>query len=113
MGFGGREPSARFRSAKPGASRGPGELLTHEFMPLIDMPLAELERYQGLNPRPADFDAYWERGLAEMRALDPQVELVPAKLQTRFAECFHLYFTGTRGARIHAKLIRPREIRGK
>ncbi len=82
-------------------------------MPLIDMPLAELERYQGRNPRPADFDAYWERGLAEMRALDPRVELVPAKVQAPFAECFHLYFTGTRGARIHAKLLRPRAPREK
>jgi cephalosporin-C deacetylase len=82
-------------------------------MPLIDMPLAELERYQGRNPRPPDFDAYWERGLAEMRALDPRVELVPAKVQAPFAECFHLYFTGTRGARIHAKLVRPRAPRGK
>ena len=82
-------------------------------MPTIDMPLAELERYGGLNPRPADFDAYWERGLAEMRATDPQVELVPAKLQTPFAECFHLYFTGVRGARVHAKLVRPRAPTGK
>jgi cephalosporin-C deacetylase len=77
-------------------------------MPTIDMPLAELERYAGRNPRPADFDAYWERGLAEMRAVDPRVELVPAAIQTSFAECFHLYFTGVRGARVHAKLLRPR-----
>lgn len=82
-------------------------------MPVVDMPLAELERYGGLNPRPEDFDAYWERALAEMRAIDPAVELVPAKLQTSFAECFHLYFTGVRGARVHAKLVRPRAPRGK
>ncbi|HEV8548466.1 MAG TPA: acetylxylan esterase, partial [Polyangiaceae bacterium] len=77
-------------------------------MPAIDLPLAELERYTGRNARPADFDAYWARGLAEMRATDPRVELVPAKIQTSFAECFHLYFTGVRGARVHAKLLRPR-----
>ena len=28
-------------------------------------------------------------------------------------ECFHLYFTGVRGARIHAKLLKPRTIQGK
>src|SRR5512144_3251179 len=77
-------------------------------MATFDMPLSELERYAGRNPRPADFDAYWGRGLAEMRAVDPRVELVTAKLQTSFAECFHLYFTGVRGARVHAKLLRPR-----
>jgi cephalosporin-C deacetylase len=82
-------------------------------MPVIDLPLAELERYGGLNPRPADFDAYWERALAEMHATKPEVELVPAKIQTSFAECFHLYFTGVRGARVHAKLLRPRGSRIK
>ena len=46
-------------------------------MPLVDMPLEQLLTYTGRNPRPADFDEYWDRALAEMRALNPQVELVP------------------------------------
>ncbi|XID90692.1 alpha/beta fold hydrolase [Paenibacillaceae bacterium WGS1546] len=78
-------------------------------MPLIDMPLEQLKAYRGINPRPADFDAYWERALAEMRAVDPQVELVPSGFRTPAAECFDLYFTGVRGARIHAKYLRPRQ----
>jgi cephalosporin-C deacetylase len=78
-------------------------------MPLMfDMPWEELQTYQGVNPRPADFDAYWERGLAEMRALDPQIEITPAEFQTPYAECSHLFFTGVGDARIHAKLLRPR-----
>lgn len=76
-------------------------------MPLIDMPLAELKQFAGINPRPDDFDAYWERALDEMCGVDPKVELVPAQFQTPFAECFHLYYTGVRGARIHAKYVRP------
>ncbi len=77
-------------------------------MPLMfDMPFEQLKTYQGQNPRPDDFDAFWERGIAEMQALDPQVELVPANFQTPFAECWHMYFTGVGGARIHAKLLRP------
>jgi cephalosporin-C deacetylase len=82
-------------------------------MPLIDLPLDELERYQGRNPRPEDFDAYWQRALDELDLVDPKVELVPADFQTPFAECFHLYFTGVRGARLHAKYLRPRQRRGK
>lgn len=79
-------------------------------MPLLfDMPFEKLESYQGRNPRPDDFDLYWEKGLAEMRATDAQVELIPADFQTPFAECFHLYFTGVGGARIHAKLLRPKK----
>ena len=77
-------------------------------MPLtFDFPLEKLKTYQGINPRPADFDEFWDQGLAEMRSLAPEVELVPAKFQAPGAECFHLYFTGAGGARVHAKLLRP------
>lgn len=77
-------------------------------MPLVDMPLAKLREYQGRNPRPADMDEFWDRSLDEMRALDPQVELVPHQLDAPFAECFHLYFTGVGGSRVHAKYLRPK-----
>lgn len=78
-------------------------------MPLgFDFPFEQLKTYQGINPRPADFDSYWDRGLEEMRALDSQVELVPAEFQVPFAECFHMFFTGVGGARVHAKLLRPK-----
>ncbi len=78
-------------------------------MPLMfDMPRAQLATYGGTNPRPADFDAYWHAALAEMGATILDVELVPAEFQAPFAECFHLYYTGVRGARIHAQYLRPK-----
>lgn len=76
-------------------------------MPLIDMPLEQLKQYKGSSPRPADFDAYWQRALEELDALDPQVELVPAAFQAPGALCFDLFFTGVGGSRIHAKYVRP------
>lgn len=76
-------------------------------MPLIDMPLAELRNYTGTNPKPSDHDPYWAQALAEMRSVDPQVELVPNDFSVPFAECYDLWFTGVRGARIHAKYLRP------
>ena len=82
-------------------------------MPLIDMPLQELQTYQGRNPCPADFDEYWERALSEMRGTDPQIELIPSKFQVPNADCFDLYFTGVRNARIHAKYLRPKNIKEK
>ncbi|RIX52503.1 acetylxylan esterase [Paenibacillus nanensis] len=82
-------------------------------MPLIDMPLADLNMYEGRNPRPEDFDAYWENALEEMRKTDPDVQLVPAEFQLPFAECYHLYFTGVNGARIHAKYARPKSSGGQ
>jgi cephalosporin-C deacetylase len=82
-------------------------------MPLtFDFTLEECKTYLGSNPRPADFDKFWDRSLAEMRSLDPQVELKPAEFQARGAECFHLYFTGVDGARIHAKFLRPENAKG-
>ncbi len=79
-------------------------------MPLLfDMPYEDLLFYEGTNPRPGDFDRYWDRSLAVMQSIDPQVKLVPAEFQTDFAECFHLTFTGVGGARVYAKLLRPRK----
>lgn len=76
-------------------------------MPIVDMPLSQLRDYQGRNPRPVAMEKYWDAALAEMRAVDPAVELVPYALNAPFAECFHLYFTGAGGARVHAKYLRP------
>lgn len=79
-------------------------------MPLtFDLPFDRLETYQGTNPKPADFDAFWDRGLAEMRATDPKPELKKADFDVPFAECSDLFFTGVGGARIHAKLLRPKQ----
>ncbi len=81
-------------------------------MPMFEMPLDDLRTYQGRNPKPADFDAYWQRGLDELAATPADVELRPHPSPARFAECFDLYFTGTRGARVHAQFLRPRGSKG-
>jgi cephalosporin-C deacetylase len=80
-------------------------------MPLLfDMPLERLREYQGTNPKPDDFDVFWENALREMNAVDPQVEIIPDEsFQTPFADCSHLWFTGVVGARIHARLIQPQK----
>jgi len=75
---------------------------------IFDLPLEKLKEYQGINPRPHDFDEYWDKALEEMKSIDPQVELIPSEFQAPFAECFDLYFTGVDGARIHAKYLRPK-----
>jgi len=78
-------------------------------MPLIDKPLAELYEYQGRNPRPADFDAYWDEALRELDATDPSPELVPSTaISPQNTEAFDLWFNGVGGARIYAKYLRPK-----
>ena len=73
----------------------------------IDMPLEELRNYNGISPRPDDFDSYWEKALRELEAIKPDVELVKNDFRAPGTECFDLYFTGVRGARVHAKYLRP------
>ena len=77
-------------------------------MPVFEMPLEQLRSYSGRNPRPADFDAYWDRGIRELDSIDPRPELVAHPSPARFAECFDLWFTGVGNARIHCKYVRPR-----
>jgi cephalosporin-C deacetylase len=80
-------------------------------MPILDMPLSELRKYHGINPKPADFDEYWSSAIAEMKKLGTRYEISPAPVSFPPAECFSLYFTGIGNARIHAKLLRPRNAK--
>ncbi len=80
---------------------------------LIDKPIDELRKYLGSSPLPADFDTYWDESLAELKAIPPELELIPSSFQSPSAECFDLYFTGTGNARVHAKLLRPRNATKK
>lgn len=81
-------------------------------MPLVDLPLDDLHQYGGRNPCPADHTAYWERGLAEMHAVKPDLSLKPASFAAPGVSCFDLTFTGVRGARIYAKYLRPQNASG-
>ncbi len=82
-------------------------------MPMIDMPLEQLKQYQGINPKPADFDAYWAESLEEMHAVDPQITLTDADFAAPGLVCQDLWFTGVGGARVHAKFVRPEKAAGK
>ena len=74
----------------------------------FDLSWDDLQSYSGVNPKPADHAAYWEQAVAEIAAVDPQVELTKADFESPFADCFHLHFTGIGGARVYAQLVRPK-----
>lgn len=82
-------------------------------MPLIDMPLEQLKAYKGISPKPSDFDEFWDKSIALADSIDPNIEIVPAERKSRSAHFYHLYFTGTGNARVHAKLIVPKNKVGK
>ncbi|MBQ6352187.1 MAG: acetylxylan esterase [Lentisphaeria bacterium] len=80
---------------------------------LIDMPPEKLFQYQGCSPKPQDFDRYWEESLAELDAVKPEISLTRSpEFSAPGAECLDLRFTGVGGARIYAKLLRPKQRRG-
>lgn len=76
-------------------------------MSVFELPIGELKKYQGRNPRPEDFDDYWENALEEMRAVNSEMELKPARFRAENVECMDMYFTGVKQARIHVKYCRP------
>jgi cephalosporin-C deacetylase len=76
-------------------------------MPVLDMPWDELQRYQGRNPRPDDFDAYWTKALGELEAQPAELQIDELDLGFRSARCADLWFTGVGGARVYGKFVRP------
>ncbi|TYP76753.1 acetylxylan esterase [Paenibacillus methanolicus] len=75
--------------------------------------LEDLLAYRGSSPKPDDFDAYWARALDELNRQPLTYELVPASFQTPLAACYHLYFTGVGGARVHGKCVKPLRNNGQ
>ena len=80
-------------------------------MPCVDMPLEKLKAYEGRNPRPADFDEFWDKSLRELDAIDPNPTFTPAEFTCDFADLYELTFTSTKGARIYAKYLRPKNAK--
>jgi len=77
-------------------------------MPTLDKPLDELWNYKGTNPKPKDFDAYWDRALQELDATPPNPEFTPNQtIHGNGFKCFDLTFMGVGQSRIHAKYLRP------
>jgi cephalosporin-C deacetylase len=79
----------------------------------FEMSLKEMKKYMGSSPKSDDFEQYWQEALAEMKSVDPEIEINASAFQTEFAECYDLYFTGVDDARIHVKYIKPKNIKTK
>ncbi len=48
-----------------------------------------------------------------MSSIDPNPQFKLAEMQFKNVECYDLYFTGTKGAKIYAKFYKPKNIEGK
>ncbi|MCT2583100.1 acetylxylan esterase [Actinophytocola gossypii] len=76
-------------------------------MALVDLPLEQLWRYRPDREEPADFDAFWNRTLAEAREfpLDPVLRRQDGPLT--LVDAFEVEFTGFGGHRIGGWFLRP------
>lgn len=79
-------------------------------MPLVDLSLKELNEYQGISPKPKDFDEFWDASIEAAKLCDWQVILKANEFQTPFCKCYDLYFTSLDGARIYAKYMVPSKV---
>lgn len=70
--------------------------------------LEQLKTYQGTNPMPEDFDAFWAARMEEAEAVPLDWELSPAAVPS-YPTCdfLDLWFTGMGGARLYAKYLKP------
>ena len=84
-------------------------------MAQFDLPLKELRRYRPERHEPIDFDAFWQRTLAESRAAGatspPRFEPFDAALTT--SEAYDVTFSGFGGDPIRAWLMVPGQRDGQ
>lgn len=59
-------------------------------MPLIDMPVEALEKYNGANPKLIDFEEYWDKAFAEMKSVEPQVAMIKSEFRASTVECYDM-----------------------
>lgn len=76
-------------------------------MPRFDLDLPALREYRPEVRRPADFDAFWERTVAEARAAASEPVFTPVDGPLRGCDVFDVRFSGFGGHPIGAWLLLP------
>lgn len=78
-------------------------------MAFFDMPLAELKQYKPAREEPADFDDFWQRGLAQVRTPDLGARFEPVNYGLQTVETFDVTFAGYGGQPVKGWLLLPRQ----
>ncbi|WP_127791833.1 acetylxylan esterase [Agromyces sp. LHK192] len=76
-------------------------------MPRLDLTRAELHEYRPQVAEPADFDAFWERTLAESRAVAESPELTKVDSPLKLVDVYDLDFSGFAGDRVRGWVVVP------
>lgn len=78
----------------------------------VDMPLEQLRKYQPERHEPADFDAFWERTLAEARQHDLNPVFTEVDMGLALIRCFDVRYAGFGGHEIRGWLLVPATAEG-
>lgn len=78
-------------------------------MAFFDFPLQELQTYLPPRVEPADFDAFWEKTLADARKFPLDAMFTPIDVGLRLVETFDVTFHGYGGQPVKGWLILPRQ----
>lgn len=81
-------------------------------MPRFDMPLEQLRSYRPDVAEPADFDAFWERTLAESRLVAAAPRLTRVDSPLRGVEVYDVTFSGFAGDEISGWMLVPADAAG-
>ncbi len=81
-------------------------------MPLYDFSLKDLRAYHSDVVTPPDFDAFWQRTLAETRSVPLAASFAPHESGLKLVEVFDVTFAGFGGHPVKAWLTLPRKRTG-
>jgi cephalosporin-C deacetylase len=82
-------------------------------MAFFDLSWEQLQQYRPERVEPADFDAFWQRTLAEARAAARPPAIAPYDARLQLVECFDVTFSGFGGHPVRAWLTLPRARQGR
>jgi cephalosporin-C deacetylase len=81
-------------------------------MPFFDLPLDQLHAYRPERREPADFDAFWQRTLADAAVSPLNAVFTPVDAGLRLLETFDVEFNGWAGHPIKGWLLVPKHRTG-
>ena len=76
-------------------------------MPVLDMPIKEMESYLGKSIKPNDFDDFWENEIKKIDISNIEYKIVKKDFKNKQADYYEIYFKGIDGANIYAMYICP------
>lgn len=78
-------------------------------MPVTEQETQQLGDYVGATPAPADFDASWNKRVAEADQVPLDFAVTPSEISPFHTHGYlDLWFRGMGGAQLYAKYVKPR-----